>query len=119
MGIEVEQKYGGPESSFFNVVLVVEELSKVDPSVAVFVDVQNTLVAPLIMQCGSEAQKQKYLPRICKDWVTFLLLFFVCSWTFQVGAFCLSEVSSGSDAFALKTVAVPNGDDFLISGSKM
>lgn len=104
MGIEVEQKYGGPESSFFNVVLVVEELSKVDPSVAVFVDVQNTLVAPLIMQCGSEAQKQKYLPRICKDWV---------------GAFCLSEVSSGSDAFALKTVAVPNGDDFLISGSKM
>lgn len=69
MGMEIPQKYGGPESSFFNVALVVEELAKVDPSVSVFVDVQNTLVAPLIMQLGTEEQKQKYLTRIHKDWV--------------------------------------------------
>uniref|UniRef100_A0A914I940 Short/branched chain specific acyl-CoA dehydrogenase, mitochondrial n=1 Tax=Globodera rostochiensis TaxID=31243 RepID=A0A914I940_GLORO len=104
MGIEIQHKYGGPESSFFNVALVVEELAKVDPSVAVLVDVQNTLVAPLVIDCGTEEQKQKYLTRISKDWI---------------GAFCLSEAGSGSDAFALKTVALPDGDDFLISGSKM
>ncbi|KAK0402905.1 hypothetical protein QR680_016605 [Steinernema hermaphroditum] len=104
MGVEVPTKYDGPEASFFDVVLIVEELAKIDPSVSVFVDVQNTLVAPLIMQYGTEEQKQKYLTHICKDWV---------------GGFCLSEASSGSDAFALKTVAKPDDDDFLISGSKL
>ncbi|KAL3093106.1 hypothetical protein niasHT_022556 [Heterodera trifolii] len=104
MGIEIAEKFGGSESSFFNVALTVEELAKVDPSVAVLVDVQNTLVAPLIIENGTEEQKQKYLTRIVKDWI---------------GAFCLSEAGSGSDAFALKTVALPDGDDFLISGSKM
>uniref|UniRef100_A0A915N117 Short/branched chain specific acyl-CoA dehydrogenase, mitochondrial n=1 Tax=Meloidogyne javanica TaxID=6303 RepID=A0A915N117_MELJA len=104
MGIEIEQKYGGPESTFFNLILVIEQLAKVDPSVAVLVEVQNTLVASIISEFGSEDQKKKYLPRICTDWI---------------GSFCLSEVGSGSDAFALKTVAVPKGDDFLISGTKM
>ncbi|KAF7636183.1 hypothetical protein Mgra_00004441 [Meloidogyne graminicola] len=104
MGIEVEQKYGGPESTFFNLILVIEQLAKVDPSVSVLVEVQNTLVASLITEYGNEDQKKKYLPRICTDWI---------------GSFCLSESGSGSDAFALKTVAVPKGDDFLISGSKM
>lgn len=104
MGIEVPVKYEGPESSFFNVILVVEELAKVDPSVSVFVDVQNTLVTPLIIQFGSEEQKQKYLTRVFKDWV---------------GAFCLSEAGSGSDAFSLKTLAKPDGDDFLITGNKL
>jgi short/branched chain acyl-CoA dehydrogenase len=104
MGLEVPAKYDGPESSFFNTVLVVEELARVDPSVSVYCDVQNTLVAPLIIQLGSEEQKQKYLTRVHTDWV---------------GSFCLSEASSGSDAFALKTVAKADGNDFLISGSKL
>ncbi|KAI1730555.1 acyl-CoA dehydrogenase, middle domain-containing protein [Ditylenchus destructor] len=104
MGVEVPAKYDGPESSFFNVVLIVEELAKIDPSVSVLVDVQNTLVAPLIIEHGTEEQKQKYLTRISKDWL---------------GAFCLSEESSGSDAFALKTVAKPDGDDYLITGNKL
>lgn len=69
MGIEIAEKYGGPESSFFDTVIVVEELARVDPSVSVFCDVQNTLVAPLIIQLGSEQQKEKYLPHICTDWV--------------------------------------------------
>lgn len=104
MGIEVPEAYGGPGSSFFDSILVIEELAKVDPSVSVFVDVQNTLIAPLILQLGTEEQKQKYLPKICTEWV---------------GSFCLSESGSGSDAFAMKTVAKPDGDDFLITGSKL
>uniref|UniRef100_A0A7E4V999 Short/branched chain specific acyl-CoA dehydrogenase, mitochondrial n=1 Tax=Panagrellus redivivus TaxID=6233 RepID=A0A7E4V999_PANRE len=104
MGIEIPAKYDGPDSSFFNTVIVVEELAKVDPSVSVFCDVQNTLVAPLIIELGTEEQKQKYLTRIHKDWV---------------GSFALSEVSSGSDAFALKTTAKADGDDFILNGSKM
>jgi short/branched chain acyl-CoA dehydrogenase len=102
--VEIPTEYDGPEASFFSVVLIVEELAKVDPSVSVFVDVQNTLVAPLIIEHGTKEQKQKYLTRITKDWV---------------GAFCLSEESSGSDAFALKTVAKPDGDDYLITGNKL
>ncbi|VDO13325.1 unnamed protein product, partial [Haemonchus placei] len=104
MGIEVPESYGGPGSSFFDTVLVVEGLAKVDPAVSVFVDVQNTLIAPLLMQLGSEEQKEKYLPKIVSEWV---------------GSFCLSEPSSGSDAFALKTVAKADGNDFIINGSKM
>ena len=100
MGIEIPQKYGGPESSecqwkapfipipaFFNVVLVVEELAKVDPSVSVFVDVQNTLVAPLIMELGTEAQKQKYLSRICTDWVCFLQFSTIFKQKFRLALF--------------------------------
>uniref|UniRef100_A0A0N4ZJV3 Short/branched chain specific acyl-CoA dehydrogenase, mitochondrial n=1 Tax=Parastrongyloides trichosuri TaxID=131310 RepID=A0A0N4ZJV3_PARTI len=104
MGIEIPAKYGGPESSFFNVAIIVEELAKIDPSVSVMVDVQNTLVAPLILQFGTEEQKQKYLTKIHKD---------------TVGAFCLTEPSSGSDAFALKATAKADGDDYIINGSKM
>ncbi|VDL74427.1 unnamed protein product [Nippostrongylus brasiliensis] len=104
MGAEVPEAYGGPGSSFFDVILIIEELAKVDPSVSVFVDVQNTLVVPLIMQLGTEEQKQKYLHKACSEWV---------------GAFCLSEASSGSDAFAMKTTAKKDGDDYIISGSKL
>ncbi|KHJ86954.1 acyl-CoA dehydrogenase, middle domain protein, partial [Oesophagostomum dentatum] len=104
MGLEVPEQYSGPGTSFFDSILVIEELAKVDPSVSVFVDVQNTLIAPLIIQLGTEEQKQKYLPRVCHEWV---------------GAFCLSEAGSGSDAFGMKTVAKPDGDDYLISGTKL
>ncbi|PAV84667.1 hypothetical protein WR25_00759 [Diploscapter pachys] len=104
MGIEIEDKYGGPNGSFFNTVIVVEELAKVDAGLSVVVDVQNTLVAPLVIRLGNEEQKQKYLPKLCTEWV---------------GCFNLSEVGSGSDAFALKTSAKADGNDFIINGSKM
>ncbi|VDM45321.1 unnamed protein product [Toxocara canis] len=104
MGVEIPFEYGGPGATFFDVILIVEELAKVDPSVAVFNDVQNTLVAPLIIEYGSQLQKEKYLSRIHSDWV---------------GSFCLSESSSGSDAFALKTTAKKDGDDYIITGSKL
>jgi len=90
MGIEVPEQYGGAGSTFFNAILVIEELAKVDPSVSVLVDVQNTLVANCLLNWSSEAQKQRYLPRLCRD---------------QVGAYALSEPGSGSDAFALATRA--------------
>lgn len=104
MGVEIPEKYGGAEASFFSVVQIVEELAKIDPSVSVFVDVQNTLVTPLIVENGTEEQKEKYLPRLHKDWV---------------GCFCLSEAEAGSDAFGLKTTAKPDGDDYIINGTKL
>jgi alkylation response protein AidB-like acyl-CoA dehydrogenase len=104
MGIEVPEQYGGAGSSFFNAILVIEELAKVDPSVSVLVDVQNTLVANCLLNWASEAQKQRYLPRLCRD---------------QVGAYALSEPGSGSDAFALATRALPRDGGYRLNGSKL
>ncbi|CAG8506550.1 5185_t:CDS:10, partial [Diversispora eburnea] len=104
MGIETESEYGGSNSSFLAAILVVEELAKVDPSVSVICDVQNTLVSTLFRKYGNDYLKEKYLPRLVKD---------------TVGCFCLSESEAGSDAFALKTRAEKKGDYYVIKGSKM
>lgn len=104
MGIEVDPKYGGTGSTFFSNILVIEELAKVDPSVSIVCDIQNTLINALFMRLGTEQQKDTYLPRLCKD---------------MVGSFCLSEAGSGSDAFSLKTTAQKNKDYYVINGSKM
>ncbi|XP_020383076.1 short/branched chain specific acyl-CoA dehydrogenase, mitochondrial [Rhincodon typus] len=104
MGIEIEEQYGGPESTFFSSILVIEELAKVDPSVAVVCDIQNTLINTLLRKRGTEDQKRKYLPRLATD---------------MVGSFCLSEVESGSDAFSLKTSAEKRKDYYVLNGSKM
>jgi alkylation response protein AidB-like acyl-CoA dehydrogenase len=104
MGIETPEKYGGANSSFFNACLAVEELARVDGSVSVLVDVQNTLVTNAILRWGSESQKDKYLPQLAREWV---------------GAYALSESSSGSDAFALKLKAEQKGDKFVLNGNKL
>jgi alkylation response protein AidB-like acyl-CoA dehydrogenase len=104
MGIEVPEAYGGTGATFFSAILVIEELSKVDASVGVLVDVQNTLVNNCILRWGTEAQRQKYLGRLCGG---------------QVGSYALSEADSGSDAFALKTRAVPVEGGFKLTGSKL
>jgi butyryl-CoA dehydrogenase/short/branched chain acyl-CoA dehydrogenase len=104
MGIEVPDQWGGAGSTFFTAVLIVEELSKVDASCGVLVDVQNTLVNNAILRWGNDDQKSKYLPMLAKD---------------TVGAYALSEGGSGSDAFALSTRAKDNGDHFVISGRKL
>ncbi|XP_063291004.1 short/branched chain specific acyl-CoA dehydrogenase, mitochondrial [Pelobates fuscus] len=104
MGIEVDPKYGGTGASFISSMLVIEELAKVDPSVSVTCDIQNTLINALFMRLGTEEQKDTYLPRLCKD---------------MVGSFCLSEAESGSDAFSLRTTATKQKDYFVINGSKM
>merc|ERR1712188_269177 len=90
--------------SFMSAILMIEELAKIDPAVSVVADVQNTLVNNMFRFYGSEEQQSKYLPRLAAD---------------TVGCFCLSEVSSGSDAFALKTTAKDDGDSYVLNGSKM
>jgi alkylation response protein AidB-like acyl-CoA dehydrogenase len=104
MGIEVPERYGGTESSFFTAALVVEELSKVDASVGVFVDVQNTLVNNAFLRWGSDALNEKYLPRLAAE---------------KVGAYALSEAGSGSDAFALATRAVEADGGYRLTGRKL
>ena len=104
MSIEIPEAHGGAGSAFFTSVLVVEELSRVDPSVGVFVDVQNTLVINALLRWGSDELRARYLPRLATD---------------MVGAYALSEAGSGSDAFALACRAVPDGDDWLLTGQKM
>jgi alkylation response protein AidB-like acyl-CoA dehydrogenase len=104
MGIEVPEDMGGTGSTFFTSILVVEELSRVDPSIGVLVDVQNTLFINAILSWGSEAQKEHYLPLLATN---------------TVGAYALSEAGSGSDAFALTCRATQDGDDWIINGQKL
>ena len=104
MGIETPEEFGGAGGSFFQAILAVEELSRVDPSVGVFVDVQNTLVNNALLRWGNPEQKKKYLSRLASA---------------EVGAYALSEAASGSDAFAMQTRAVDRGDHFVLSGRKL
>jgi alkylation response protein AidB-like acyl-CoA dehydrogenase len=104
MGIETPEEFGGAGASFFNAILAVEELSRVDASVGVFVDVQNTLVNNALISWGSAEQKQKYLPQLASE---------------RVGAYALSEAGSGSDAFAMQTRAAEKGDHYVINGQKL
>ncbi len=104
MGIEVPEAYGGAGGTFFHAVLAVEELSRIDPSIGVLVDVQNTLCINAFLRWGNEDQKRRYLTRLASD---------------TVGAYALSEAGSGSDAFALTTRAKEDGDDYVINGRKL
>ncbi len=104
MGIETPEKWGGAGSTFTMACLAVEEIGRVDGSVSVLVDVQNTLTTNAFLKWGTEAQKEKYLSKMASQWV---------------GAYALSESSSGSDAFALKLKAEDKGDKWVLNGSKL
>ena len=104
MAIEIPETYGGTGASFFHAVLAVEELSRVDPSVGVLVDVQNTLVINALLRWGHDDLKRRYLTRLAGG---------------TVGAYALSEAGSGSDAFALTTRAREEGDGYAITGRKL
>ena len=104
MGIEIPEKYNGAGGSFFQAVIAIEELAKVDPSVAILCDVQNTLVNNIFLNYGSEEQNKKYLPRLTGG---------------EVGSYCLTEADSGSDAFALKARAYDEGDHWRLNGKKI
>jgi alkylation response protein AidB-like acyl-CoA dehydrogenase len=104
MGIEPGEEYGGSGGSFFMACLAIEELARVDASISVCVDVNNTLTINAFLNYGTEAQKKKYITRLATD---------------TVGAYCLSEAGSGSDAFAMQTRAEDKGDHYLINGRKM
>ena len=104
MGIQVPEQYGGAGGSVMMVTIAVEELSKVDASAAIVVDVQNTLVAYPMLTAANDEQKQRYLPALCES---------------KTGAYALSEAASGSDAFAMQTRAVRKGDDWRLTGRKL
>jgi alkylation response protein AidB-like acyl-CoA dehydrogenase len=104
MAIDVPEEYGGQGGYFFQSILAIEELAKVDPSAAVIVDVQNTLFNNALVRWATEEQKRKYFPRLAKD---------------TVASYALSEAGSGSDAFALATRAVEDGDHYRLTGRKL
>jgi len=104
MGIEIPMEYGGSGGTFFEAILAVEEISAIDASVGVLVDVQNTLCVNAFLRWGTEQQKKTYLSRLATD---------------TVGAYALSEAASGSDAFALQTRAELRGDQYILNGQKL
>ena len=104
MGIEIPDAYGGGGASFFHSVLAVEALSRVDPSIGVLVDVQNTLVINALLRWGSDEVKRRYLPKMAAT---------------TVGAYALSEAGSGSDAFAMATRAQERDGEWVITGRKL
>ncbi len=104
MGIEIPDDLGGGGGTFVHAVLAVEALSRVDPSVGVLVDVQNTLVVNALARGATDELRRTYLSRLASG---------------AVGAYALSEAGSGSDAFALITRATATGDGFSLTGRKL
>jgi alkylation response protein AidB-like acyl-CoA dehydrogenase len=103
-GIEIPAKYGGSEGSFMLATLAIQALARVDPSVSVLCDVQNTLVNNIFKMWANDEQKNRYFPRLA---------------TKEVGSYCLTEPNSGSDAFALKCRAYDEGDHYRLEGKKI
>ncbi|MGO9009536.1 MAG: acyl-CoA dehydrogenase [Bryobacteraceae bacterium] len=104
MGIEIPEEYGGQGGTFFQAILAVEELSAVDPSAGVIVDVQNTICNNALLRWADAAQKTRYLPRLAEN---------------TVASYALSEAGAGSDAFSLATRAQDQGGHFLLNGRKL
>jgi alkylation response protein AidB-like acyl-CoA dehydrogenase len=104
MGIEIPEQFGGGGGSFFEAILAVEEMSRVDASAGVIVDVQNTLVINALVRWATDEQKKRYLPRMASN---------------TCGAYALSEAGSGSDAFALQTRAGLKGSEYILNGRKL
>ncbi|CAF2514759.1 unnamed protein product [Rotaria sp. Silwood2] len=103
-GIEIPTEHGGSGFNLFSSILAIEEASKIDSAFGGFIDLQNTVVNPFFIQLANDEQKATYLPRLAKN---------------MVGSFCLTEPTSGSDAFALKTTAKKQGDYYILNGTKM
>ncbi|HEV8413179.1 MAG TPA: acyl-CoA dehydrogenase [Bryobacteraceae bacterium] len=104
MAVDVPEEYGGQGGTFFQTILAIEELAKVDPSASVIVDVQNTLFNNALVRWANDAQRRRWLPRAAKD---------------AVASYALSEAGSGSDAFALTTRAVESGEEYRLTGRKL
>jgi len=104
MGIEIPESYRGGGGTFFMSIVAIEQISRVDASVGVFMDVQNTLVNNAFLRWGNDEVKQRFLPQLATE---------------KVGAYCLSEAGSGSDAFALKCSAKEDGDSYVLNGTKL
>ena len=103
MGIEIPERFGGAGASFFMSILAIEELARVDPAIAIPVDVQNTLVVNQLLRWANDEQKERFLPGLARD---------------TIASYALSEAGSGSDAFALETRASADGDGYRLQGRK-
>ena len=104
MAIEIPENHGGAGATFFHSLLAIESLSRVDPSVGVLVDVQNTLFINALLHWGTDEQRRRYFPKLSSN---------------AIGAYALSESGSGSDAFAMATRAVERGSDWVLTGRKL
>jgi alkylation response protein AidB-like acyl-CoA dehydrogenase len=104
MAVDIAEEYGGQGGSFFQSILAIEELAKVDPAAAVIVDVQNTLCNAALQRWGNDEQKRRFLPRLARD---------------TVGSYALSEAGAGSDAFAMSARAIEDGDSYRLTGRKL
>jgi len=104
MSIDVPEDLGGQGGTFFQAILAIEELAKVDPSASVIVDVHNTLFNAAILEWGTDEQKRRILPKACAG---------------ALASYALSEAGSGSDAFALTTRAVEEDDHYILNGRKL
>ena len=104
MAIEAPLELGGAGASFFSAVVAVEEISRVDPAVAVIVDVQNTLAVNALLRWATPEQQRLFLPRLAQQ---------------TVCAYALSEAGSGSDAFSLATQARSDGHTWVLNGRKL
>jgi butyryl-CoA dehydrogenase/short/branched chain acyl-CoA dehydrogenase len=104
MAVDVPEEFGGQGGTFFQTILAIEELAKVDPSASVIVDVQNTLFNNALVRWGNDDQRRRWLPRAAKD---------------AVASYALSEAGSGSDAFALTTRATEAGGEYRLTGRKL
>jgi len=104
MAVDIAEEYGGQGGSFFQSILAIEELAKVDPAAAVIIDVQNTLCNAALQRWGSDDQKRRFLPRLARD---------------TVGSYALSEAGAGSDAFAMSARAIEDGDTYRLTGRKL
>ncbi len=104
LGVLVPEEYQGSGLSYQEYITVIEEITKVDPSIGLSVAAHNSLCTNHILMFGSEEQKQKYLPKLATgEWI---------------GAWGLTEPNTGSDAGRMKTVASKSGDDYIINGAK-
>ena len=104
MAVDIAEEYGGQGGSFFQSILAIEELAKVDPAAAVIVDVQNTLCNAALQRWGNDEQKRRFLPRLARD---------------TVGSYALSEAGAGSDAFAMSARAIEDSDSYRLTGRKL
>ncbi len=104
MAVDISEEYGGQGGSFFQSILAIEELAKVDPAAAVIVDVQNTLCNAALQRWGNDEQKRRFLPRLARD---------------TLGSYALSEAGAGSDAFAMSARAIEDGDSYRLTGRKL
>ena len=104
MGIFIPEKYGGSGLGYHEYVTIIEEISKVDPSIGLSLAAHNSLCTGHIFYFGNETQKQKWLPKLATgEWI---------------GAWGLTEHNTGSDAGGMNTTAVKDGDHYILNGTK-